>query len=235
MWRARHRESCCRAATPMSHAGDLDRAARRPVEAAQQIQQRRLARARRPHQRQEIARRQSSGSTPCSTSMRSPPRVNDLCTSGRRPVTRRRRQVRSARRLRRPPLLLRAVLERGRRRDDDPLAGREPGQAPPGGRRRRRPSSRRAARPRRGTTNTYDWPFSATIAAFGTSSVGGARGPSRRVRLAQERHLDAHVGQDPRVELSRSAMRDQRPSPSGGPPRARRDDVRRDSASRGTR
>ena len=70
----------------ISHAGDLDRAARRLIEAAHQIEQRRLARSGRPHQRQKIALRESSRLTPLSTSMRSLPRVKYLWTS--RTVTR---------------------------------------------------------------------------------------------------------------------------------------------------
>ena len=76
-------------------AGDLDRAGARPVQAADQVQQRRLARARRPHQREEIpfrdvqvelrAARAPSRRRACSPWPR-PAVVPDVSTISPRPV-----------------------------------------------------------------------------------------------------------------------------------------------------
>ena len=57
MCRARQAASCASRHLIDALPADLDLAARRPVEAPEQVQQRRLARSGRPHQREEVAAR----------------------------------------------------------------------------------------------------------------------------------------------------------------------------------
>ena len=82
MCRDRHLASCAAAQLDRSATPPISmRAAGRPVQPAHQIEQRRLARSRRAHQREELALLRRRAFTPFRTSMRSLPRVKCLWTS----------------------------------------------------------------------------------------------------------------------------------------------------------